>query len=275
MTDITTINIIGAGKVGRTLAKLIAEAPKYELAHVYSRSFDSAKTIDASRAVPALADIGPADIWFLTVPDDQIGETATRIAHHNAAPSVAVHFSGFYPSTALAPLANWATASCHPVRSFADPNVSAQGFAGTYCGIEGDDTAAQLMTAFVTAIGGQPFPISTKDKAIYHAAAVFSNNFAVTLQAIALEAWAKAGVPADIAKNLCDGLLNNAAQNVANTDPQTALTGPAARGDTTVIREQHAAIDKWDPEIATIYQQLSDAAQRLKQTGQITKTPAP
>ncbi|NVO25042.1 Rossmann-like and DUF2520 domain-containing protein [Donghicola mangrovi] len=266
------VNIVGAGKVGQTLMLLMAGLDGVIVQDVLSQRRESAlratELAKTGRAVDRIADMGAADLWLLTVPDDRIAGVAEQLAG-SAAPAMAVHCSGFLSSAVLGPLgaAGWRVASCHPVLSFADPQSAAQQFAGTYCAVEGDSAAVQAITDLVERMGGIPFAVNAQQKALYHAAAVFSNNFAVVVQGIAQDAWAAAGVPQDVAKALGDKLLGGAAANVARLGPQAALTGPAARGDTEVLDAQGAAVAAWHPEAGQAYRVLSDLGWRLKQTG--------
>ncbi|QIE42295.1 DUF2520 domain-containing protein [Rhodobacteraceae bacterium SC52] len=270
------VNIIGPGRVGRTLMALVSGAPDYEVGDVYSATPASAiaatAAIGTGRAVSHLKDMGPADIWILSVPDDQIGHVAQDLAQHldsAAPPRVAMHCSGFLPSSVLAPLRDlgWPIASCHPVLSFADPLIAKQQFPGTCCAIEGTEDAVPVVTELVAAIEGIPFTINADNKAIYHAAAVFSNNFTTVLQAIAREAWAESGVPDDIARKLGDTLLRGTSESVARLGPAGALTGPAARGDTSVLHVQEEKVADWHPDAAQLYAMLSQMARRLKEHG--------
>lgn len=276
------VNVIGAGRVGRTLLTLLARDAAITVGDILSRRHDSALAVaDAlgtGRAVATLGDMQPADLWLLTVPDDQIGEVAHDLAaagHSATAIPVACHCSGFLSSAELAPLRALGTsvASCHPVLSFADPVVASDQFAGTHCGIEGDPTAVALVHDLFSRIGGVPFSVRSEEKALYHAAAVFSNNFTVVLQAIAQEAWDSAGITDDVAKKLGRTLLGGAAVNVSRLGPAEALTGPAARNDQTVLQRQSAALAEWHPEAARIYDEMSVLALRLKQCG--TTRPKP
>lgn len=273
------VNVLGAGKVGRTLMSLTRDAAGYTLGDVASRDAASANTaveaLAAGRAVTSFTDLRPANLWFLTVPDDAIAEVARVLAatsglaaRHGFRP-VAVHCSGFLSSEALAPLRNlgWLTASCHPVLSFADPALAARQFVGTLCGIEGDAGAIVRIEAFVLAIGGRPFAVNAEKKALYHAAAVFSNNFTVVLQAIAMEVWREAGVSTEVAAELCASLLGSAADNVAALGPAGALTGPAERGDRNVLEIEEQSLAGWQPDAAHVYRELSRLARTIKQTG--------
>lgn len=273
------VNVIGAGKVGRTLMSLTRDAEDYSLGDVTSRDAVRANTavaaLVAGRAAAGLCDMRPADLWFLTVPDDAIadvarllGATSGLAAGHGPRP-VAVHCSGFLSSEALRPLHDlgWLTASCHPVLSFADPDLAARQFPGTLCGIEGDVGAIAQIEAFVAAIGGRPFAVKAEKKALYHAAAVFSNNFTVVLQAVAMDVWLEAGVSTEVASELCASLLDGAAANVAALGPSAALTGPAARGDQNVIEVEERSLAAWQPDAAVLYRDLSRLARSLKRTG--------
>ena len=276
-----SVNVIGAGKVGRTLMSLTRDAAGYTLGDIADCREESARAavqaIAAGQVVASVAEMRPADLWFLTVPDDAIAETARKLAGvsgrahgETAAPRpVAVHCSGFLSSEALAPLRDrgWLTASCHPVRSFADPDLAARQFPGTLCGVEGDADAVARIEAFVSALGGRPFAVNAEKKALYHAAAVFSNNFTVVLQAVAMEVWQEAGVATDVAGELCASLLGGTATNVATLGPAAALTGPAARGDKNVLEIEERSLATWQPDAAVLYRDLSRLARSLKQTG--------
>jgi predicted short-subunit dehydrogenase-like oxidoreductase (DUF2520 family) len=270
------VNVIGAGNVGRTFMALVDAASETALGDVLSRRPDTAdaavRALGAGRSAAALAEMRPADLWVLAVPDDRIAQAAHDLAHAQPVPqsfATVIHCSGFLSSEALAPLRDkgWAVASCHPVLSFSDPDTALRRFPGTCCAIEGDAAAADLVAGFVTAIQGVPFGIDPAKKPLYHAAAVFSNNFATVLQAIAREAWAEAGVAPDMADRLGNALLAGVADGVARLGPAAALTGPAARGDDAVLRRQAAAVADWHPDAATVYAAMSRMARRLKTTG--------
>lgn len=272
------LNLIGPGRVGRTLLGLFKHCPGVVVQDVASANPDTA--IEAVRAAgvgqaAGLAEMRPADIWILAVPDTRIEEAAADLARvcadHpvNDKSPVVFHCSGFHASSELAPLAalGWHVASVHPVLSFADPDTAIRQFEGTYCGIEGDSVAEAEVWPLLEQIGGRPFRIRSSSKSLYHAAAVISNNFAVVLQAIAREAWDEAGVSPDVAEALNEGLLRATCENVTASGPQEALTGPAARGDRNVVESQGREVAEWHPEAGELYRVLSEMAFRLKSTG--------
>ncbi len=263
-----TVNIIGAGRVGGTFLRLLG-AQVQDIGSATRRSADNATRESGFGRATDPDRMRPADIWLLTVPDTGIASAAEALAETNAPPAIAIHCSGFHTAEVMAPLKakGWSIASAHPNLSFADADTAAARFAGTPCGIEGDAPAVAAIDNLLEGLGAVPFRIASDRKALYHAAAVFSNNFATVLQAIARSAWAEAGVPTHIARELNASLLNATAENVARDGPADALTGPAARGDADVVKAQGAAVSSWNEEAGRLYRDLSVLAVRLKSTG--------
>ena len=158
-------------------------------------------------------------------------------------------------------------AYAHPVLSFADAEVAAERFPGTYCGVEGDAEALIAVRTLLTRLGAQPFAISSDSKILYHAAAVFSNNFTTVLQAIAREAWQAAGVSDNVAQALNASLLRATVENIEHLGPRASLTGPAARGDLETVELQLRSVVEWHAQAGRLYAELSDMAARLKASG--------
>ncbi len=264
------VNVIGAGRVGRTLLRLLAGHPAFEVVSVASAHLASAEAAvreaGGGIAVAGVREMQGADLWLLTVPDTRIAAVAAELAKCAQVPSIAIHCSGFHTADIMAPLRakGWRLASAHPNLSFADPAVSAARFPGTYVGIEGD--VPEVDALFAT-LGAKTFPIPSESKALYHAAAVITNNFTTVLQAVALEAWEAAGVPDAIARELNATLLQSTLENIARLGPAEALTGPAARGDRAVVEAQGRAVAAWHEEAGSLYRLLSTMAERLKTRG--------
>lgn len=272
MLSIQRVNFIGPGKVGQTLMRrLVIAGGDFEIGDILGRNVASAASARAFAAggndVASLAQMRSADVWLLTVPDGEIEAVAASLAEQGHAPATAVHCSGFHPSSCLGALAahGWQVASAHPVLSFADPARAAEQFTGCLCGVEG--TAAGVTTRLFETMGARIFPVRTEAKALYHAAAVISNNFTTVLQALAQDAWRDAGVPEAVIGDLHAALLRGTVENVLAEGPQGALTGPAARGDTAVVTAQAAEVAAWNAQAGEVYRLLSEMAARLKTTG--------
>jgi predicted short-subunit dehydrogenase-like oxidoreductase (DUF2520 family) len=207
------------------------------------------------------------------VPDDRIREVADQLARRfeRDARSIAVHCSGALSSDALAPLRNigWSAASAHPVLSFADPGTAVFQFEGTPVGIEGNPQACRAWGETLTAVGARCFEIRSEQKTLYHSAAVIASNFLPVLASLSSELWRSAGLPEALMQDMLRTLLRNATDNLLALGPREALTGPAARGDTEVVKAHVRAIGVWDPAARDAYDALSLLAARLAKNGTV------
>lgn len=265
-----TLNLVGAGKVGRVLARLFAASGSLTVQDVLTRSQASAADavlfIGAGRPVASPGAMRAADVWMLAVGDDQIEAACRQLAEGPLTQGAVVfHCSGAKSSADLAAAARAGahTASVHPVRSFADPEHVAQHFDGTFCGIEGDAGALALLGAALHAIGARAVPIDAAAKTVYHAASVFASNYLVTLLDAALRAYRAAGISDEVARQLAAPLAAETLANVMRLGPEAALTGPIARGDTGTVARQQAALDGWDDPTGALYRALAEATGAL------------
>jgi predicted short-subunit dehydrogenase-like oxidoreductase (DUF2520 family) len=271
-----TLNVIGCGRVGQTLAALLHQHAQVQVQDLYSRSFSSAEQaaqfVGAGQPVTELAQMCAADVWLLSVPDAQVGAAAQALVEaqgSNLAGAIVFHSSGFLSAAVLQPLQALGShvGSAHPVLNFASPDTGVRQFAGTPCGLEGDAAALAWLHTALIAIGGRCFEIASADKPLYHAAAVFSSNFTVVLQGIAQDAWHSAGVPPELMRPLTAALLKSTVDNVLAMGPSKALTGPAARGDTAVVQAQGDVVQHWSAPAGDVYKTLSELAVQLKTVG--------
>ncbi len=274
-----TLNIVGAGHVGRALGRLFPERGVFAVQDVLTRSQASAQAavafIGAGRALDDMAVLRPADVWMLAVPDDRIGEVAQQLASGAALKNAVVfHCSGAKASSELAALraAGAFVASVHPVRSFADPQQVAAAFDGTFCGVEGDAQALAVLTPAFEAIGARTVGIDAAAKTVYHAASVFASNYLTTVLDAALRAYQAAGVPLEVARELARPLASETLANVFRLGPEAALSGPIARGDTATVARQQAAVGRWDPATGDLYEALATATWDLARRKHGVKT---
>lgn len=259
--SVIRINIIGAGRLGKTLAALARRSGRYSVQDVMTRNMDSAAAacafIGMGRPVTEWADLAAADLYLLAVPDAAIADCAQRLAA-SGVPSGAVvfHASGVSGSELLRPTAARGAhiGSLHPAFSFADPAVALEGFSGVLCALEGDAEACAALRALAQAIGGLPFRLADGGKPAYHAASSVASNYLVTLMAIARRLACQGGVPEELLTPLLGGLMRQTLGNALALGPQAALTGPIARGDASTVALHLQAMD--DGELRAVYQAL-------------------
>jgi predicted short-subunit dehydrogenase-like oxidoreductase (DUF2520 family) len=267
----STLNIVGCGKLGRTLGRLWADRRIFSVQDIVNRSRASAQNavafVGAGTAVEADASLRPAAIWMIAAPDAQIAECYRRIAATGKLKpgSIVFHCSGALSSSELQAAADCgaSVASVHPVASFADPPGMLTRFDGTWCCIEGETHAQEVLAGAFTGIGAKILRIDAASKIVYHAGAVFASNYLVALLEVALQAFAASGIPRDTALELMRPLVQGSVDNVFNLGTAGALTGPVARGDFALVKRQHAALAARDPAMAELYRQLALAAAKL------------
>ena len=270
----TSLNIIGAGRVGQTLGRLWTTNQVFDVRAVLARSTASAQSardfIGAGEPIADLGALPAADVWMLSVPDSQITPVAQALATLAATsgalrPALVFHCSGALGSDQLAPLRQlgWQIASAHPLLSFAQPDLALAQFAGTPCALEGDAAALAMLEAAFSQIGGRCFALAAEDKLRYHAAAVLATNFLPVLQDLAEQLWQRSGMPDELAQQMRSTLLQNAVNNIVALGPQAALTGPAARGDTALVARQQQALAGWNPQVGEAYAALSQLAAQM------------
>ncbi|TFV88936.1 DUF2520 domain-containing protein [Oxalobacteraceae bacterium OM1] len=265
-----TINIIGAGKVGMTLGRLLRDKG-YAVQDVLNRSMESATAAIAfmggGHAVAELQECRPAQFWLIGTGDRDIEAACAALSASGklTAHAVVFHCSGALASDKLdsARRAGARTASLHPIRSFADPALAVRDFTGTWCGIEGEEHAVTALTAACEAIGGRPLLLRAETKVLYHGAAVMASNYLVTLIDAALKTYHAAGVPEAVARELLEPLVRGTVDNVFRLGTAAALTGPIARGDMSIVQRQQAAIAAAAPACGALYESFIELAQDL------------
>lgn len=267
----STLNIVGCGKVGRTLGRLWADARVFAVQDIANRSRASAESaaafVGAGLAVDPDALLRPADVWMIASADGGIGTCCEQIAAtgHLGSSSVVFHCSGALSSIDLAAAADCeaATASVHPMASFADPQHMLARFAGTWCCVEGDPRAVEVLGQAFGNIGARMLRIESGSKLVYHAGAVFASNYLVALLDVAAQVLAVSGIPRATVLDLMRPLVQGSVDNAFDLGTTPALTGPVARGDIALVRRQLAALEAWDPAIADLYRHLALATAKL------------
>jgi predicted short-subunit dehydrogenase-like oxidoreductase (DUF2520 family) len=263
-----SLNIVGAGHVGRALGRLFAAHGVFDIQDLLTRSHESAAEaaafIGAGRPVHDIAALRPAEVWMLAVGDDQIAPVAAALAQRGLLDGAVVfHCSGARSSAELQGATAALKASVHPVRSFADPVAVASSFGGTFCGIEGQKEALAVLGPAFESIGARLVPIDAAAKTVYHAASVFASNYLVTVLDAALRAYEAAGIAPDVARELARPLASETLANVLRMGAQSALSGPIARGDEATVARQQAAIQAWDAPTGDLYEALANATRDL------------
>jgi predicted short-subunit dehydrogenase-like oxidoreductase (DUF2520 family) len=259
--------IVGAGRVGRGLARAFRASGTVHVVGVHARR--SADEATSSGEYPIV--LAEANVIIVAVRDGEIDGvvaglaalervTPGRIAHG----AVILHTSGTAVPTAFAAIraAGLRGGTFHPLVPFSTPERGAQLLHDGWVGIDGDATACAAGRRLAAAVGARTINIPEGHKAAYHAAAVIASNFPVVLAAVAGRVLANAGVPSQSAARVVAALMQGAVGNLAHGAPADVLTGPVVRDDRATI-DAHRVSLQGDAEALGLYDALTHAARTI------------
>ena len=139
----------------------------------------------------------------------------------------------------------------HPLKSL-PPVGEPSDLEGTLLVFEGEHRrTAKLIAA---AVGARFAEVTAEQKALYHAGAVFGSNYVAAVLDISERLMTQAGIT-DTRETLV-ALAHSAIENWRRHTDEKRFTGPAARGDSDVMRQHMEALAA-DPRLAEIYELLA------------------
>lgn len=259
-----TLNIIGCGKVGQTLARLWSDSKIFKIQDILTRSVKSAEKainfIGDGKVVQQYSQLRQADIIWLATSDEAIAPCCEALIKADKIKSTTIlfHSSGTLSSDILA-VSGAKVASAHPLMSFADPALSLSRFNNIYSCLEGDSEAVEVLKKAFP----KHFTISSDKKILYHAASVMASNYLVTLVEAALQTYQQAGIERAMAEKLIEPLIKGAVENIIQLGTKKALTGPIARKEYSIVDKHYKALTQTDPSIAALYQPMAELTKRL------------
>jgi predicted short-subunit dehydrogenase-like oxidoreductase (DUF2520 family) len=246
------VSIVGTGRLGTALALALA-GNGYSLQSLVARRVEKARRAASLLDLPVqvlaaknMQSLRPADVFLITVPDDQIPAVAAELCGlhpDRKRKPTALHTSGALSAEVLMPLREkgWQTGSMHPLISISDNDSTLE---GAFWSVEGDAAALRLAKAIVRDLRGTSFSIRSEDKPLYHAAAVMTSGNVVALFDVALEMLAECGVDRETARGILLPLISSTVRSLETKDPAQALTGTFSRGDLETVKRHLAALKK-------------------------------
>lgn len=241
----TAIAVVGAGRVGLTLARALSRS-----GHRVAVLGRSARRLphDLGAAETAWrAPLASAEVVILAVPDDALAATTAAVAatHALGARQVVLHTSGRHGCTILEPLAaqGAAVAAAHPLQSFPDPDGSDPAIlAGVPLVVTGDAAAIDAASRLATELAmGEVVTLPETGRVAYHAAAAIASNYLVVLADLAGRLAASAGA-GEGAERLFVPILGQTLRHLEARGATNALTGPIRRGDVETVSAHLGAL---------------------------------
>jgi predicted short-subunit dehydrogenase-like oxidoreductase (DUF2520 family) len=265
VSDGLRLIVIGPGRAGGSIALASVEAG-HTMAGVLSRS----PTASYGPLLRWGEDLPEADLALITVKDGAIPEVVELLAGRLGQVGTVAHASGFVPITALESLRSSDTAvgGFHPLQTLPDPDRGSRALSGSYVGVGGDSDAVEVLSSFGESLGMLPFRLDDDVRPAYHAAAAATSNFVVAALSVAFDLYHSAGITPEVSRPLVDRVVSN----VYEAGPDSAMTGPVARGDIDTVRGHLAAAEKVSPRLADQYRLIASAtAIRVDREGDVHK----
>lgn len=264
----TTVAVVGAGRVGRSLGWALRERG-FRLGAVVTTNLRSSRAaVRFLRAGKPLARIEEAvaegGIVLISTPDRAVAEVARALARLPLRwrGKVVLHTSGALPSRELLPLRRrGAAVGClHPLFPF--PHALKTLPRGIVFGVEGDPRACAMAARLARTLGGTIVRVQAKRKTHYHAAAVMAAGHLLTLLELAGRVLARAGVRGRDARRALLPLAEATLQSYSRWGVR-AWTGPIKRGDAETVWRHLVALKEMPLGVQHVYLALAQASVAL------------
>jgi predicted short-subunit dehydrogenase-like oxidoreductase (DUF2520 family) len=259
-----TLAILGAGRVGSALGRLLHERG-WRVPVVATRSEATArKAAKFIRAGQPIAGIShhalAARIILVSVPDDAIPQVAAQLARiggQQLRKKIVLHTSGACDASVLQAVREFGAfaASMHPMQTF--NGVSVPPLEGKIFAIEGDAPAVRVARSIARSLGGVPVNITAEKKALYHAAGAFAAGLVLALEEAGVQMLKTSGLPQREALHALLSLSRQVLEHYETLGPHKAWTGPLSRGDYGVVAANEEAIAQYHPEFLEAYVAVS------------------
>ena len=257
------IGIIGAGRLGKSLARALCEVG-YAVCAIHDVNRAAAESCISMCGtqikfykVEDFPDF--LTLVFISVPDDFIASVAGELALSSiTSQTIVVHTSGARGIDALAPLHRKTSllASIHPIQTFSGSENDWKRLFGITFGLEGQNPVLLRLRAVVDELRGRTITVSTGHKPLYHLGCVFASNFIVTLFAAASRVMAHVGFDEREAIKILYPLAEASMANVKMKGAPASATGPITRGDIGTVVSHLQELSEICPQVLPLYRAL-------------------
>ena len=259
-----TVGVIGAGRLGSSLAQAMAAAG-YTVSAVSTRRPEHARWLadrmPGATVTPNAQDVAhAADAVFICADDGSIAAVCDSLQWRHG--QSVIHCSGAQPLSvmAAADAEDAVIGGFHPLQTFPGPDM-ARRFSGIAFGIESRSAGLSgWMTKLAHDLRGETIEISEDVRATYHASAVMACGLLTGLVGLSADMWRGLGVDRKRAVELLTPLVASTVEGIGERGIPAAVTGPYVRGDVETVRMHIEATRRASTETGRAYAALALAA---------------
>ena len=247
------IALIGAGNVAHHLAPALLKAG-VNLCQIYSRTIESARELGRKTGIAYTSDLfgiyPDCEIYIFCVSDDALLALFKSIRINKNA--LILHTSGSLPMEVFKPLTT-RYGVLYPLQTFTKRREL--DFREIPLCIEAvnPDVLGEIRE-LAALLSARVEEISSEKRKVLHMAAVFANNFVNHMYGIAGKILEKEGLDFSLLRPL----IFETAHKVMLMSPELAQTGPARRGDESILN-MHKTLLKDDRKLLNLYTFMSEA----------------
>lgn len=258
------IILIGAGRLATQLGTSLISSG-HTILQIYSPTKTSASQLADKINAPyttCLQSIDRnADLYIIAIKDNALYEILKGLPIPVNPYSCVVHTAGSVPLSLFNMGKFTHYGIFYPLQTFSkERNVD---FSQIPCFIEASDTqCATALQLLCLSLGATYYELNSERRKWLHLAAVFACNFTNHCYSISEFIMKSAGIPF----HWLLPLIDETAAKVHERLPSEVQTGPAIRYDTSILTKQEALLSELDPELVTIYDQISKSIHRMSGT---------
>lgn len=243
--------VLGAGNVAHAFSKELNNKG-FHIRGVYSRTTKSARALAKYFSCDVFADpaLIPADAsyYLISVTDEALPEVVSRMPETEG---IVMHTAGSVPLNALSRFKKYGV--LYPLQTLSK-NRETDFSIIPLCIEASDKSTLKEIKKIALSMSETVVEISSDQRKILHVAAVFACNFSNYMFIAAHDILKHAGMDFKILLPL----IVETVEKLMLMDPRQAQTGPAVRGDKTVMHE-HQQLLKEIPQYQKLYKTLSAA----------------
>lgn len=253
------IGFIGAGKVGFSLGKYLADNNQTIVGY-YSEfekdAIEAAEFTESKCYVNLESLVKDSEVLFLAVPDGLIETVWNQIKETDIRGKIICHTSGALSSEVFSDISKLEGFgfSVHPLFAVSDKYHSYKELSGSYFTIEGSKEKINNMKTLFEGFGNTVCIISKEDKVKYHGAAAIASNLVVGLIGLSEQLLMECGFDKASAHNALSPIIKGNVEHILKDGCETALTGPIERNDIETVKKHLAVLEG---NRATIYKSVS------------------